>query len=95
LSNNNTPFGVRVDSDAGDQTPLLQAAIAKGVAINFCNCLFTTLVTRVGHLLLQYSAPIEASSAPRSRSLGLRGLPPARGLDSPSLIDLQNLFRLG
>jgi len=64
LSNNNTPFGVRVDSDAGDQTPLLQAAIAIGAAINFCNCLFTTLVTRVGYLLLLYSLPIETNSGP-------------------------------
>lgn len=64
MSNNNTPCGVWVDSDAGDQSPLLQAAIANWLAIIFCNCLFTTLVTRVGYLLLLYSPPIETNSGP-------------------------------
>ena len=44
--------------------PTAYAAIANWLAIIFCNCLFTTLVTRVGYLLLQYFAPVETSSAP-------------------------------
>jgi hypothetical protein len=52
-------------SDAGKPgNPTALSSHPHWCGFYICNCLFTTLVTRVGYLLLHYSAPIEPISAP-------------------------------
>ena len=48
-------------SDAGKPgNPTALSSHCQFVGNYICNCLFTTLVTRVGYLLLSYSAPVDA-----------------------------------